>query len=118
MQQPMRGSIPFTAFQYIQWRRPQLIFRPVIVDRDADVVLLHELLNSRQSFRCRVSSYNNGNTRSLAVFELSPYVRIFIFREIDGSGSVKLDACRGIVRQRGCLLLCVHREMIFDVLRI
>ena len=90
----------------------------MIVDCDTDVILLYELLNSRQSFRCRISGDNNLNSRSLAIFKLSPYIRIVIFGKIDGSGSVKLDACRGIVRQRGCLLLCVHREMIFDILRI
>src|ERR1700730_8169385 len=88
------------------------------MDRDADVVLLYKLLNSRQSFECRVTGDNNAKTSSLAVFEFGPYVRIFVFRKIDGSSSMKLDACRGVVRQRGCLLLCVHREMIFRVLRI
>ena len=31
---------------------------------------------------------------------------------------MKLGARRGIVRQRGCLRLRFHRQMIFDVLRI
>jgi len=79
--------------QYIQRRRPQLVFGAVIVDRDADVVLLYKLLDSQQSFQCRVSGDNNPNSRSRAVFELSPYIRIFIFCKIDGSGSMKLDAC-------------------------
>src|SRR5258708_37633352 len=35
--------------QYIQRRRPYLVFRSVIVDRDMDVVLLYELFDSRQS---------------------------------------------------------------------
>ena len=84
---------------------PQLVFRPVIVDRDADVVLLHELLDSRQSLRCGVAGNDDADTCALAVFELGADVRIFIFREIDGSGGVKLDASRGIVRKRGRLLL-------------
>src|ERR1700674_187108 len=104
--------------QYIQRRMPQLIFRPVIVDRDTDIVLLYELLNSRQGFRCWVAGDYDGNTCSLAVFELNPDVRIFIFLEIDGSGRVKPDARRGIVRQRSRLLLRIRREMIFDILRI
>src|SRR6266849_10967185 len=104
--------------QYIQRRMPQLIFRPVIVDRETDIVLSYESLNSRQSLRRRVARDNDANTCPLAVFELAPDVRIFIFREINGSGSVKLDACCGIVRQCSRLLLRIRREMIFDILRI
>ena len=97
---------------------PQFIFRPVIVDRHTDVVLLYELLNPRQSLRRRVARDNHANPRPLAVFEFAPDVRIFIFREINGSGSVKLDARRGIICQRGLLLLGIYGEMIFDVLGI
>src|SRR5438552_16577664 len=117
MQHPMRGSIPFTALNTSSGEC-HLILGSVIMDRHADVVLLYELLDSRQCLRCRVARDNNGNTRPLAVFELAADIRIFILREIDGSGSVKLDARRGIVRQRGCLLLWIHWEMIFDVLRV
>src|ERR1700674_2772808 len=84
----------------------------------SDAVLLYELLHSRQSFRCGVAGDNDDNTSSLAVFELTPDVRIFVFREIDRSGSVKPDARRGIVRQRSLLLLRIRREMIFHLLRI
>src|SRR6266436_3624984 len=105
-------------FKYIQWRMPQLVLRAMIVDRDADVVFLYEILDSRQSLRCRVARDNNADSRSLAVFELTSDIRIFILREIDGSGSVQLDARCGIVRERGCFLLRGHWEMVFDVLRI
>src|SRR5882672_5482076 len=104
--------------QYIQRRRPQLVLGPVIVDRDTDVILLYELLKSRQRLGRGVASDNDGNTCSLAVFELSADVRIFLLREIDSSGSVERDARRGVVRQGGRLPLRVNREMIFDVLRI
>src|SRR6266436_5312806 len=102
--------------QYIQRRMPQLIFRPVIVDRETDIVFFYELLYSRQGFRCWVAGDDDANTCPLAVFELAPDVCIFIFREINGSGSVKLDACGGIVRQCSRLLLRIRREMIFHVL--
>jgi hypothetical protein len=45
--------------QYIQRRVPQLILGSVIVDRKANVVLLHELLNSGQSRKCRVTGDYN-----------------------------------------------------------
>ena len=66
------------------------------------------------SMRGRVSGAGSpatmtADTCPLAVFELGPDVRIFIFREIDSSGSVKLDARRGIVGQRSRLLLRIHR---------
>src|SRR5437773_538730 len=94
--------------QYIQRRMPQFIFRPVIVDGHADVVILYELLNPRQSLRRRVARDNHANPRPLAVFEFAPDVGILIFREINGSGSVKLDARRGIICQRGLLLLGIQ----------
>src|ERR1700740_3685328 len=84
------------GLQYIQRRRPQLVLRPVIVDRDTDVVLLYELFHSRQSSRCGIARDDDGNPCSLAVFELTADVRIFIFCKINGSGSVKPDARRSI----------------------
>src|SRR5216684_4461484 len=109
---------PLYRLQYIQRRMPKLIFRPVIVDGETDVVLLYELLDPRQSLRCGGARNDDDNTCSLAIFELAADVRVFILREIDGSGSVKLDARRGIVRQRSCLLLRIRRQMILDVLGI
>src|SRR5258708_14014167 len=97
---------------------PQLVFRRVIVDRDTDIVLLYEFLNSRQSLWCGVAGDDDGNASRLAVFEFTPDVRIFIFLEIDGSGSMEADARRSVVRQRSRLLLRFRREMIFDVLGI
>src|SRR6266850_7058838 len=70
------------------------------------------------SIRGRVSRDDDGNPCSLAILELAADVRVLIFREIDGSGSVKLDARRGIVRQRNCLFLRICRQMIVDVLGI
>src|SRR5580704_2697720 len=106
------------GLQYVQRRMPQLIFRPMIVDSDTDIVLLYELFDSRQSFRCGVAGDDDGNTCPLAVIELIPDVRIFIFREIYGSGGMKPDARRGVIRQRSRLLLRIRREMIFDILGI
>src|ERR1700682_1299505 len=97
---------------------PQRILRPMIVDRDADVVLPDELLYSRQSSRCGIPGDNDLDTRSLAVFELGTDISIFILREIDGPGSVQPDARRGIVRHCSRFLLRVHRKMIFDVLGV
>src|SRR5580700_3670835 len=105
-------------FQYIQRRMPQLILRAVIVDRDTDVVFLYELFNPRQSLRRGVARDNQANPCPPAVFEFAPDVGIVIFREINGSSSVKFDACRGIVCQGLLLLLGIHRKMVFDVLRI
>src|SRR5438876_11500482 len=78
--------------QYIQRRMPQLILGPVIMDRHADVVLLYELLDSRQCLGCMVVRDNNGNTSPLAVFELAADIRIFILFEIAVSGGVALAA--------------------------
>src|SRR6476660_2436647 len=78
--------------QYIERRMPQLVFRSVIVYGDTDIVFLHELLDPRQSRRCGVAGDDDGNACPLAVLELVPDVCVFIRLEIDGSGSVNLDA--------------------------
>ena len=49
---------------------------------------------------------------------LRPDVGVVIFCEIDGAASVKLDARGDVVRQRSRLRLRIHREMVFDILRI
>src|ERR1700733_2676192 len=97
---------------------PDSIFRPVIVNRDADVELLDELLNSRQCLWRGVARDNHCDACSLAVFELRPDVPIFVLREIDSSSSVKPDTRCGIVCQRSRLRLWLHRKMIFDILGI
>src|SRR5271156_5617047 len=106
------------CLQHIQGRMPQLVLGAMIVNRDADVVLLYEFLNSRERFRSRVPGDNNSDAGSLAVFELGADVCILIFREIDGASSVKLDARRRIVCKRCRLLLRIHWQMVFDVLHI
>src|SRR5580693_3722639 len=97
---------------------PDSIFRPVIVNRDADVELLDELLNSRQCLWRGVARDNHCDACSLAVLELRPDVPIFVLREIDSSSSVKPDTRCGIVCQRRRLLVRIEREMIFDILRV
>src|SRR6266566_2283130 len=94
---------------------PQLVFRPVIVNRETDIVLFYELLDSRQSLWRWVASDNDGNACSLAVFEFAANVRIVILLKINRSGSVGFHARRGVVRERGGLLLNICREVIFDV---
>src|ERR1700689_2510840 len=97
---------------------PQSILWAVIVDRDTDVEPLYEFLDSWQSFGCGITGDNHANTGSLAVFEFALDVIVFVFGKIDGPGSVKLDARRGIVRQRGLFLPWIHWKMIFDVLSV
>ena len=79
---------------------PQLVLRAMIMDCDADVVLLYEFFYSRQSLGCGIAGDDDGDSRPLAVFDLGPDVLIFILREIDGTGGVQPYARRGIVRQR------------------
>jgi len=49
----------FTAFNTSSGEC-QILFPAVIVDGEADVVLLHEFFNARQSFRCGVAGDNDG----------------------------------------------------------
>jgi hypothetical protein len=87
----------------------------VIVAGDPAPETLPRIDKFVKEFDIRIAIHNHGPEE---VFEFAPDVSVFIFREIDGPGSVKLDARRGIVRHRGLLSLWIHRKMIFDVLRV
>src|SRR5579859_746252 len=104
--------------QYVQRRMPQPILWPVIMDRDANVIFLYELFDSRQSSGRGVASDNHANSGSLRILELAANIRIFVIRKIDGSGGVQPDARRGIVRERSRLSRCLRWEMILHVLGI
>ena len=95
--------------QNIERRMPQLIFRPVVVDGEAYVVLLHKLLDARKSTGRWVSSDNHRDTRALAILEFTADVVIFILREIDRSRRVQLNAGRMVVVERFRLLRRIHR---------
>src|ERR1700747_1708196 len=88
------------------------------MDGEADVVFADEFFNPRKSCRSRVTGDYDGNARAFAVLESAANVGGFVFFEIDGSGGVRLDACGGVVRERGGLLLRIRREMIFHVFEI
>ena len=67
------------CLQHIQRRGPQLIFRPMIVDGEPDVVFLHELFNAGKHCRSRAAGDDHGNAGPLAVFKLAANIIIIIF---------------------------------------
>src|ERR1700735_5023864 len=97
---------------------PQLVLRPVIVDREPYVVLLYKLLNTRKRGRVRISSDNHRDTRSLGVFELTADVVILVLGEVNRSHGMQLNTGGVIVVERLRLLCRIHREMVFDVLGV
>ena len=74
--------------QHIEWGGPHLVLGAMVVDGDADVILLYKLLDARQSFRRRITGDDDGNSGPLAVLKLVSNVRIFVLAKIDGSGSM------------------------------
>ena len=50
----------------------------MIVDRDPNVVFLHKLFNSRRSFGCGVAGDDGADSGSLAIFELSTNILVFV----------------------------------------
>ena len=105
-------------FQHIQRGVPQLILRPMVMNGQADVILLHEFFDAWKRLRSRVSGDNHGNSSALAVFKLAANILIFVLRKIDRSRSVKLDARRVVVRNRLGLRRRVNRKMVLNILRI
>ncbi len=97
---------------------PQLILRPVIVDREPYVVLLHKLFDTRKRGRFWVSSDNHRDTRSLGIFELTADVVILILGKVNRSHGMELNTGGMIVVERLRLLCWIHGEMVFDVLRV
>src|SRR5882757_6342056 len=90
----------------------------MIVNRKANVVLLHELFDAWEGLRSRVAGHNDGDAGALAIFELAANVVVLVLRKVNGSRSVQLDARSSVVRKRLRLRLRFHRKMILDVLRI
>src|SRR5258708_1616345 len=86
--------------QHIERGVPQLVLRSMIVDSDADVILLHEFFDPWKSLRRRIAGDDDRNARSLAIFKLAANIVIFVLWKVDGPGSVKLDACSSVVRKR------------------
>src|SRR5579859_2504358 len=109
---------PLHRLQHFQRRRPQLIFRPMIVQRKFDVVLLHEFFNSRQRRRRRIARHDHANPRALRILKLRPNVRIFIFIKIDRSRRMQLQSRRYVVSQRLDFRHRFHRQMVLRVLQI
>ena len=90
----------------------------MVVQRKANVVLLHELLNSRQRRRRWIARDDHANSSPLAVFKLRPNIFILVFGKIDRPSRMQLDSRRGVIGQRRCLGLRVHRQMILGVLQV
>ena len=88
------------GFEHVERRREELVLGPVIVDGDADVVFLDELLDPIERFRRRVAGDDDVDAGALAVFELGADVGFVIFGKVDGSGGVELDAGGGVVSER------------------
>src|SRR5580692_13017071 len=97
---------------------PQLILWPVIVDGEPYVVLLHKFLDTTKSARGRVSGDNDRNTRSLGIFELIADVVIFVFGKVNRPDGMQLNARGMVVVKRLRFLGRIHREMVFDILRV
>ena len=78
------------GLEHVERRGPDLVFRPVVVDGDADVVLLDELFDARQSCGRGVAGDDDADAGALAVLELGADVVVFILGKVDGSGGVEL----------------------------
>ena len=70
---------PFHRTENVQRRMPQLILGSVIVNRDANVVLLYKVFNSWKYFRRGIAGDNDPDSCAFAVFEFASNVRVFIF---------------------------------------
>src|SRR6185437_1131222 len=56
--------------EHIEWGREDFVFGTVVVDGDANVVLLDEFFDTRQAFGRRVSGDDDANAGAFAVFKL------------------------------------------------
>src|ERR1035437_1932681 len=106
------------GLEHVKRRWPYLVFRAVVMDRDADVVFLDELLQAGQRCRGRVTGHDDPYACPLAVLELGADVVVFVFGEIDGSGGVELYSGGGVIGQRLGFFIGRHGEMILGVLGV
>src|SRR5579883_91223 len=73
------------GLQNIERRVPYFVFRSVIVDSEAYVVLLHKFLDARKGLGQGVTGNDHFYASALCIVELWADVVIFIFPEIDRS---------------------------------
>ena len=118
MQQPMRGSMFLIELEDVEGRLPELVLRAVVVDGDADVVFLDELLDTRKTRWRWITGDNHIDAGTLGVLELAADVVVLILGEVHGADGVQLDSIGGVVGDSGGLLGRIHGEMVFGVLAV
>ena len=72
------GIGSFERLENVQRRRPELVLGSVVVDGDADVVFLDELLQAGQRLRGGIAGDDHADAGTLAVLELGADVGVFI----------------------------------------
>ena len=94
------------------------IFRAVVMDGDANVILLHKFFDARECRRGRVTRDDDLDARALAVFKLGADIVVFVFLKVDGPGGVQMNTRCGVVGQSFCFLVRRHGQMVLGVLGI
>src|SRR6202012_2235505 len=64
--------------QHIERRMPYLVLWPVVMDRQPDVILLHELFNAWKDLRRGIAGNDHRDPGPFCVIELAPDIVIFI----------------------------------------
>src|SRR6202022_2614084 len=78
------------CLQRVVWRRKVLVSRTVIMDREFDVVLLHELLDAGQ-YSWLARSHNQRHSRSLRIVEVLSHAFIGVVLESDHAAADNLE---------------------------
>ena len=115
MQQPMRGIGSFERLENVQRRRPELVLGSVVVDGDADVVFLDELLQAGQRLGSGIAGHDHADAGALAILELGADIGVFIPGKVDGAGGMQLDAGGGVIGQRPGFSLRIGGQVVLDV---
>src|SRR5277367_5511589 len=77
--------------QHVEWRMPDLVFRPMVMNCELKVIFLHELLNFREDIRRRIAGNDDPDPGTLAILKLASDIVVIVFGKVDRSGSMKLD---------------------------
>ena len=90
----------------------------MVVDGEANIVLLHEFLNARQRGRLGIAGHNHVDACALRILELGADIVVFVLGKIHGAHGVQLDAVGGVVGHRLRFLRGIHGQMILRVLAV
>lgn len=109
----------FDGLQDIEGGMPELVFRAVVMDGEADVILADEFFDERKIAGGGVAGNDDRDAGAPGVFEFGMEVGFVIGSKADGASGVQRNGSSGVVgkssRFTGRVPGWVEGQMVFDI---